>query len=263
MVLTPGSNAHLSIHARSPEKSRSWTGALNIPVFHRVEDWPPNPGWVFLAVPDSALSGMPDLLADAALGPDTLVWHAAGAVPLEAIQARAGQRAYRHAVAWPMMSFAGGENNTLDWTEVPWCLEGAADALDHMEALLKPLGGRMQRSDARQRKQLHLAAVWANNFPAYCFGVAAALLREQGIPQDMMLPIIRQSALRLTGQGDPFDWLTGPALRGDAPTMQAHLELMQDHPEWAALYRSLSAAIAGRAKGAADVADPAPTAPED
>jgi predicted short-subunit dehydrogenase-like oxidoreductase (DUF2520 family) len=229
---------------RRPEELRTWAEGLGMTVYADPSQWPADLGWVFLAVPDAALSEMPALLQDAPLAPDTVVWHAAGAVPLEAIGARADARPYRTAVAWPMMSFAGGEAEGMPWEEVPWSLEGEDDAVERVRALLEPLGGLFQRVDREQRKHLHLAAVWANNFPAYCFGVAAAVLRHKQLPQALMLPIIRQSAQRLDGETDPFDLLTGPALRRDRETMQAHLALLEEHPEWAELYRSISAAIA-------------------
>jgi predicted short-subunit dehydrogenase-like oxidoreductase (DUF2520 family) len=51
---------------------------------------------------------------------------------------------------------------------------------------------------------------------------------------------LAEGALRNVVHKGTVDGLTGPVRRGDAPTIQRHLDALRDRPDLAALYRALA-----------------------
>jgi predicted short-subunit dehydrogenase-like oxidoreductase (DUF2520 family) len=105
------------------------------------------------------------------------------------------------------------------------------------------LSNKVAAANDVQRLNLHLAAVWVNNFTNYLFTEAWEICREKGVDFNMLLPLMEHTVERLKTY-PPAAMQTGPALRGDHSTMEKHLDLLADRPESATLYHLLSEAIA-------------------
>ena len=188
-----------------------------------------------LAVPDAAVA---PLLARVAWPAGALVAHLAGALPLALF---AAQPAVRGGVFYPLQTFSPGR--AIDWPAVPLCIE-AADL--GSEATLLGLAGSLsqhvRRLDSAQRLQLHVAAVFANNFTNHLLGIADALLAEADLPAALLAPLVRETVAKALAN-PPFTVQTGPAARRDAPTLAAHQAALAAHPAWRALYDQLTASI--------------------
>ena len=188
-----------------------------------------------LAVPDAAVA---PLLAGTAWPAGGLVAHLAGSLPLAVF---AAQPAVRGGVFYPLQTFSPGR--AIDWPAVPLCIEAAdltaeATLLD----LAASLSRQVLRLDSAQRLQLHVAAVFANNFTNHLLGIADALLAEARLPAALLAPLVRETVDKALHH-PPFAVQTGPAARRDAPTLAAHQAALAAHPAWRALYEQLTASI--------------------
>jgi len=188
-----------------------------------------------LAVPDAAVA---PLLAAVPWPAGALVAHLAGALPLAVF---AAQPAVRGGVFYPLQTFSPGR--AVDWVTVPLCIEARDPAA---ETTLLRLAGSLSRHvlrlDSAQRLQLHVAAVFANNFTNHLLGIADALLAEAGLPPALLAPLVRETVAKALAH-PPFGVQTGPAVRRDAPTLAAHHAALAAHPAWQALYAQLTASI--------------------
>ena len=188
-----------------------------------------------LAVPDAAVA---PLLATVAWPAGALVAHLAGSLPLAVF---AGLPAVRGGVFYPLQTFSPGR--AIDWPAVPLCIEAADPAA---EATLLHLAGSLSRQvlrlDSARRRQLHVAAVFANNFTNHLLGIADALLAEARLPAALLAPLVRETVDKALHH-PPFAVQTGPAARRDAATLAAHHAALAAHPAWRALYEQLTASI--------------------
>jgi hypothetical protein len=144
------------------------------------------------------------------------------------------------AVWYPLQSFSQGR--TLQWEEIPVLIESNSTDL---QVWSRGLGLRVQMMSGMQRRALHLAAVWANNFGQTVVGAAAEICRNHQIDPEILQPLLDETlnkALTLTGEQAQ----TGPARRGDDQTQQDHLELMKDDDSMKELYQQLSLFIRQR-----------------
>ncbi|GAA4359799.1 F420-dependent NADP oxidoreductase [Hymenobacter saemangeumensis] len=188
-----------------------------------------------LAVPDAAVA---TLLGTFPWPAGALVAHMAGALPLAVF---AQQPLVRGGVFYPLQTFSPGR--AIHWPSVPLCLEAADEAgLATLQALAGSLSEHLYFLSSEQRLRLHVAAVFANNFTNHLLGIADALLHEAGLPPALLAPLVRETVDKALAN-PPFAVQTGPAVRRDAPTLQAHESVLAGHPAWQALYAQLTASI--------------------
>ena len=187
---------------------------------------------LILAVPDDAIAPLAQSLAK----PNRLLIHTSGSVGMEEL---GGGLA---GVLYPLQSFHADQ--TPAWESIPlfleWKEEADASILQHLAGLL---GGPAQALTSDQRRKLHLAAVFANNFPTHLAALANQYLQSNNLNFKWLMPLIQQTLERLATH-DPEHIQTGPARRGDGKTVAKHLDMLAENPEVATLYRQISQSIA-------------------
>jgi predicted short-subunit dehydrogenase-like oxidoreductase (DUF2520 family) len=141
---------------------------------------------------------------------------------------------------------------------LPGCVMAvtAEDAEGYMvgERIADDLMTRSFRLDDAMRPLYHAAAVFASNYLVVASGIAEDLFRLAGVPDPLsaMLPLQRASLDNVERLG-PGEALTGPAVRGDASTIERNLvALRASRPNVVAAYVELCraalalASVAGR-----------------
>lgn len=165
----------------------------------------------------------------------TIVIHTAGSVPVDVLpQADSG-------VLWFIYSI--NKSNLPAHRNIPAVYEArSARAKDAIRKIANAVTDIVSEVNWQQRQWLHLGAVLGNNFSNHLFSLCEELCKEQGLSFSLLLPIIQQTLGNL-GSASPQMTQTGPAIRGDQATMDAHVQLLQQHPAWQLLYKALSASI--------------------
>ncbi|MBL0308492.1 MAG: DUF2520 domain-containing protein [Bacteroidetes bacterium] len=131
----------------------------------------------------------------------------------------------------------------VDFKTVPILVEGSSEpVVQRLEMLARSLSHHVHRVDEEQRKWIHVAAVFANNFTNHLWALAEGILKERGISFDILKPLIMKSAQNLEG-ASPTAIQTGPAIRGDHQLVQEHLLMLTHDPKLHKLYRILSESI--------------------
>ena len=144
-------------------------------------------------------------------------------------------------VFYPLQTLS--KNKEVDFFTVPVCIEGADDVITiQLEQLAQTISNHVYRVDSGQRKILHLAAVFACNFPNYLYAVAQQLLAKHAMNFDMLRPLILETAQKVQDHL-PAEVQTGPAIRNDENTMASHLQMLNDEPALKKIYTLLSQAI--------------------
>ncbi len=142
------------------------------------------------------------------------------------------------ATLWAIYSIV--KNATIDFQKVPFAVETTSKkAEDVLTALMVNVGATMHPTTQSQREIAHLTAVMANNFTNALYQKALTLLQQHQLSGELLLPIIQQTAMRLSSSPDAT-LQTGPAKRGDHQTIEKHLDLLKHEAPWKQLYESLS-----------------------
>ncbi|MFD3001087.1 Rossmann-like and DUF2520 domain-containing protein [Pontibacter toksunensis] len=202
---------------------------------------------VIIAVPDAALA---DVAAALKVSPGALVVHTSGSQPLALLQQVKGARV---GVFYPLQTFS--KIKPVDLAQVPLLVEALdEETLHQLESLAKSISNQVYQVSSEARKQLHLAAVFACNFTNHLLGISQQLLQEANLPKQLLQPLIEETITK-AAQQNPFAVQTGPAVRGDGNVLQAHLQLLEQHPTYASLYRQLSKSIQEQAQSGSGKTD--------
>lgn len=149
-----------------------------------------------------------------------LLLHTAGCVPMSVF----APYAEHYGVLYPLQTFT--KERPLDFGQIPCFLEASdAPALERLRSLAESLTGTTYLLGSEQRRVLHLAGVFASNFPNHLYALAEKVLRTAGIPFSALLPLIDETAAKVH-QIAPRAAQTGPACRGDEQSMERHLDLL-------------------------------------
>jgi predicted short-subunit dehydrogenase-like oxidoreductase (DUF2520 family) len=183
-----------------------------------------------IAVKDDAIAEVSQALSHK----KGVVAHTSGAVPLNAIAAE------RKGVFYPLQTFTEGK--IMDFKPIPLCIESNRDEdILILKKLANCLSDNVKQIDSDQRKKLHLAAVFVNNFTNYLFGVGEEICSDNQLSFDLLKPLIKETVEKVQSMS-PKLAQTGPARRGDQKSMQEHLKLLKNKNQ-IALYTLCSEAI--------------------
>lgn len=184
-----------------------------------------------ITVSDDAISNVVNNL----LHLNGLVVHTAGSVSLEALSPLKNK-----GVFYPLQTFTKGKK--LDFKTIPICLE-TQNKKDYstLKIIAETISDVVYNINTEQRKSLHLAAIFVNNFTNYMYTIGNEICEENNIPFDILTPLIQETALKINTLS-PNAAQTGPARRNDIQTMQTHLEQLR-YKDNQKIYKLLSESI--------------------
>lgn len=191
-----------------------------------------------IAVKDDAIEQLASEQLTSALDfQSTIVAHTAGSVSMEVLS----EVSPNYGVFYPFQTFS--RFRETDISHVPFCLEANnRKTMERLAGLVNSIRGKIFEVDSRERKTLHLAAVFANNFTNHLYTIAEELLKTDNLSFDLIRPLILETAEKVL-YAAPGEAQTGPAARGDQKVMEGHLQLLEGKPELKELYSLLSANI--------------------
>jgi len=203
----------LAVYSHTQSNAEALTSVLGGTPTDSMSALPACADAFIVSIKDAALPACIPQMTEGRAG--QLFLHTAGSMPMDIF---AGY-ATRYGVFYPMQTFS--KDRTVDFTGVPLFIEGT-DPL--IRPLAESISQRVYELSSDDRKYLHLAAVFASNFTNHCYALSAQVLEAHGLPFDVMLPLIDETA-RKVHELHPLDAQTGPAVRYDANVigMQASL----------------------------------------
>ena len=164
---------------------------------------------------------------------NTAIVHTSGSIGLDVFK----QKFTNYGVFYPLQTF--NKENDINISEIPFCIEG--NSLEFEKQLIKiakALSKNVVKMNSQQRKQLHIAAVFACNFSNHMYSIADDLLAKKNIDFKILLPLIRKTNTNLENYR-PKEVQTGPAKRKDTAIIQEHIATIKEN-EIKELYHRIS-----------------------
>ena len=209
---------------------------------------------VFITTPDGAIA---EVAASVSWRAGQGVAHCCGASSIELLDTASNTGAAVGAMH-PFQTFAA----LSDPTEAARRLSGVTFAVsatgwlaEFLPSLAERLEGQALSVPDELRPLYHASAVLACGYVGTLLDAAVGLWTRMGYTEEdgvrAVAPLARATVEAIAAAG-PVRAVTGPAVRGDAATIAAHLSLLEEHaPELVTLYRELTLASIplARAKG--------------
>ena len=144
-------------------------------------------------------------------------------------------------VLYPLQTFT--KSRILNFKTIPICLEANnISTYKTLQLISKSISNNVQKINSNQRKKIHLAAIFANNFTNHLFTISASILKSANLSLDILKPLILET-VRKINTTDPNDNQTGPAIRNDKKTMDTHLKMLINNKDYFQLYKLISKSI--------------------
>jgi predicted short-subunit dehydrogenase-like oxidoreductase (DUF2520 family) len=166
---------------------------------------------------------------------EALIVHTSGSTPLDVLSFHTF-----YGVFYPLQTFS--KNRKIDFNTVPICIEvNKPEKLVLLENLGKKISNHVYHINSEQRKEIHKAAVFVNNFVNHLYYLGEQICENSSIDPKILYPLIRETGKKIENL-TPYEAQTGPARRGDIKTIQNHLNNLQSNNK--EIYKLLSQSIA-------------------
>jgi predicted short-subunit dehydrogenase-like oxidoreductase (DUF2520 family) len=220
----------LQILARNTVSGRSLSEEFKTPLIMDPMQLRSDADLYLLTVQDSQLKAA----AESLKAGERLLVHTSGYSSLETLSGFSSGTG----VCWPLQTLSKGK--PVDYRQVPFFVEGNnsenAERLRNFAALVSE---HVMITDSALRQKVHLSAVIASNLSNHLYAIAADILDREGIPFDVLAPLIMETANKAVSH-TPEHGQTGPAARNDLHVIATHLKLLEKEPHYREIYRLIS-----------------------
>jgi predicted short-subunit dehydrogenase-like oxidoreductase (DUF2520 family) len=235
----------LGLWARKPPTARAAGSTAGVAAFSSA---PPDilleARVVLLAVRDSAVAEVAQMLVGTGLvNKRHVLLHCAGAVSAQELLGSVADKVGGIGTLHPLQAIADGKLAMRTLKGAVFGVEGDDNGRATATALVGALGGIVLGLDSSQMASYHCAAALASNYIVSAIDAAAQVLAGAGVSPTQAaqaLVPLAEGALRNVAAKGTTEGLTGPVRRGDAQTIQRHLEALANKPDVAQLYRALA-----------------------
>jgi predicted short-subunit dehydrogenase-like oxidoreductase (DUF2520 family) len=189
---------------------------------------------VIFALNDSALS---DIIGRIYFS-GQLALHVSGSITSDVFK----NKADNYGVLYPLQTFS--KFRPLKFRDIPLLIEANSSRnLANLKILACDISNRVLLADSFQRRQMHLAAVFASNFVNHLYAMSSELTKKSGFSFDLLKPLILETALKAIDSDNPLIAQTGPAVRRNKEVILKHLEMLSYDPDLQNLYTFVSNSI--------------------
>lgn len=216
----------VQVYSRSKKSLEQFT---NIPTTTNLNNLAKADVYI-IAIPDDAIANFSKKLPKL----NGLLVHTSGSVAMDSIDVK-----HTRGVFYPLQTFS--KDKSVDFKQVPICIEAEKDQDLHLlEKLAESISDKVFLINSKQRKSLHVAAVFVNNFTNHLYHIADNICKEHTVPFEILTPLIQETAHKINDL-KPFEAQTGPAKRNDVKTIETHLALL--NKEQQNIYKVLTQSI--------------------
>jgi predicted short-subunit dehydrogenase-like oxidoreductase (DUF2520 family) len=235
----------LGLWARKPPTARAAGSTAGVAAFSSA---PPDilleARVVLLAVRDAAVAEVAQMLVGTGLvNKRHVLLHCAGAASAQELLGAVADQVGGIGTLHPLQAIADGRTSMRTLKGAVFGVEGDEAGRATASALVAALGGIVLALDSSQMASYHCAAALASNYIVSAIDAAAQVLAGAGVSPTQAaqaLVPLAEGALRNVAAKGTTEGLTGPIRRGDAQTIQRHLEALANKPDVAQLYRALA-----------------------
>lgn len=221
------------VYSRSLKNAAHLAKKLNAEAITDLKKLSQNSTIYIIAIKDDAL----ETVAKQLKLKDQLIVHTSGSVSMEALK----KSSKNYGVFYPLQTFS--KEKKTNFKTIPICIEANNKKTSTtLEYFAKSISGNVKKVNSEQRKKIHLAAVFACNFSNHMYAIAEKLLAKDKLSLDLLKPLIEETANKIK-KNKPSKVQTGPAVRNDKKTIDAHLKLLSKEKDLQKIYELISKSI--------------------
>ena len=185
---------------------------------------------IFIAVQDFEIENVSKYLARH-LTTKPFVFHTSGSLSSAVLQ-DLRDAGCRVGSFHPLVSISDSVLGANRFSDVYFCIEGDAEAVDVADRMAEDLGGKFFSIEAKYKTLYHASAVTSSGHLVALFDVAIEMLSKCGLDQvqakEILLPLVESTVQNLKLQTTAAA-LTGTFARADIETFEKHVEILREN----------------------------------
>lgn len=206
------------IYSQTCDNSETLAWQSNSKYICDLEELDLNVDLLIFAVKDDVIKELASKIL--AKNPTIKVVHTSGSVGLDVFG-----DAQNCGIFYPLQSFSKTKKIAID--EVPFLITSNNSELkNELISFAKIISNKVYEYTDEQRKHLHIAAVFVNNFSNHLFALAQDYCEKHQLDYQLLMPLIHETITKIDTIL-PKDAQTGPAKRNDTDIIKKHLQLLQ------------------------------------
>lgn len=222
----------IQLVGRNKDKTKALAANLSVEFTTDFDQLRNDADLIILAISDN---GLADVASKINPG-QALVVHTSGSVSVDVLNALPN-----NGVFYPLQTFS--KERLVNFPDIPIFVEASSEKNTRLlKNLALQLTPKVEICDSIHRKTLHLAAVFACNFSNHMYAIAEWMLEKHDLKLEHLSPLILETAQKAIDK-KPKNAQTGPAIRNDKNTIDEHLALLSDQPEFQKIYSFVSKSI--------------------
>ena len=186
---------------------------------------------LFITTPDGQIAEVWDCIVKYGVA-DKIVCHFSGSLS-SYVFSGTEQAGAKGCSIHPVYAFSDKFSSHLEFHKALLTMEGHLEAVTVMQELFEGLGHQVFIVSSEDKVKYHAAAAMASNYMVGLFQMSIKLLMECGFSKEegriLLAPLVAGNAAAMVEKG-AAGALTGPVERGDAETVQKHLEALKGNP---------------------------------
>jgi predicted short-subunit dehydrogenase-like oxidoreductase (DUF2520 family) len=215
------------------QNARHLASLVNANYTSNISDINKSADLYIIAIKDDAIRLVANKLK---VNKNAIVVHTSGLVSSEVLSSFKS-----YGVFYPLQTFT--KNHQTSFQNLPVVINASSvETLKKLKTLSESIHTVPYEINDEDKKYLHLAAVFANNFSNLMFAIAEDITAKHHIPFSILKPLINETTRKLDVLM-PHQAQTGPARRKDYDTISQHIDLLRNHPNLRQLYEIASQAI--------------------
>lgn len=153
-----------------------------------------------------------------------------------------GKKAGSFGVLYPVQTLNPASEQSL-MLPLPFLIEaGNRKTFSKLSTFLKSLKVKYWYADSAKRMQVHLAAVFLNNFIHHLGLIAFKTIKEIKMNEAVLIPLVSATLLNLIVK-NRNELQTGPARRKDMNTIKKQQAMLKNKPDMKAIYQVITNSI--------------------
>jgi len=224
----------IQVYSRTRESAQWLASRLKAKAITDPAEFDPASDMVIFALNDNCL---PEILEQVNFS-GQMALHTSGSLPMNIFKGKIEH----FGVLYPLQTFS--KFRDIKFMEVPLFIEAnSSKNLANLKMLAESLSIQVFIADSAQRRQLHLSAVFANNFVNHFYALAGELIKNSGFSFNVLKPLIQETALKALDCDNPMAAQTGPAVRLNKEIILKHIEMLAGNTDLQNLYTFASNSI--------------------
>ncbi len=218
----------VGIYSKTIETSNALASLVESRVIENLNELPEH-DFIIVCVPDDIISSVISQLPI-----DAKIAYTSGTVSLQSLPNYPNL-----GVFYPLQTFT--KEKMIDLKTVPFFIEANNSHFEkELFELALHLGKQATTTNSEQRKQLHIAAVFVNNFTNHLAYIAKEHLEKNDLNWENLLPLLEETLNKIK-DSNPKEIQTGPARRNDLGVLKTHLNELTGDPE--TIYKAITDSI--------------------